>query len=1067
MTSSIVTDVILQQRFQSLERELRVAKLNVKKIETQLHNEQLISEDVKSKNQILTDALSSAQTDKLKLEAEMRTILSQRQNSDTSKTVFPASQFSNQLSQLDEKLNSVLASKSHSDGQIQELQTHLASVTAQLESKGQDLKNLEKELQRVENQKSSISIKLKFSEEKGVQQRLELEQRVEKWIQKEKEFAERTQQLITERDGFKISFEKKAMEFTKLTQTLKDTTHALGNCLTVIKKSPDLMDVLSEDGGDELVSIQEIQNSLSPVRGLIEDDRSFIMRRTGNLELGSEIEELPYEELRSRHSNLIKQYNKGVQETLLLENDRETQINFKNKAWTETSALRLQLTESRKIAQQKDEQIKALSAHIEQLDQTIESAEEAKAGLAARLESVEKTCDDFAAQVKFLLTRIEHLKESINSENPTPSKRQRVSLIGRRPDTGRCESIHDVIEENRQLKEASYRHQREKNQLIEELDVLRESKSLSFHQRVLEEEEFDPRDAPGPSKRLKTTHEELSQEDKDWKAKWEAAEFELSQLRAANVQTETQMNEVIESSTNEAMKTQEDLRRLEQGVMEYRAKYEALLESYKSQGVLYQSDSETKGAKLRELEALVKAMTAEIDTQKLQNNELKQMSANWKQNYDSEKSAFAELQERMISTEAEHLQEIKQIKAQMEAQITSNLNLLTTETVQRDPQNTQSGGHGLRLEEMERLLEQLKDKDRVIMDLEKRLQLTMEPLRDDVVHDLQCRITLLEASVNSEQNQKDLIQRTLLHSQNQHKTEVEALREETTLLVKEKDARITKLMLDLEESHLQITNLKRVNEELESTVQSLREEHANQSRTHLEQTEMLKLNLNALREENETLKKELTLKSAEIVNKSEVINSLRATGNVAVEQLKQLEKEKNDLNSRLKEQEARLATTISKSIHIEGHPVNSEPSLVQTTPLVNDTTNEANEKAELPVSSKIPVSEALQDTEKAKNETQRVQGASHEVPQKLDLSSLLEIAKNKYHSVHSESSNPVQSLEGQTSSSGGSQEEPSPVQGLTERIEGSKPAKWTPVIYTAGKKTDQNDDKKKDRSQKH
>jgi len=33
----------------------------------------------------------------------------------------------------------------------------------------------------------------------------------------------------------------------------------------------------------------------------------------------------------------------------LLENDREIQINFKNKAWTEAASLRLQLSEHQKV----------------------------------------------------------------------------------------------------------------------------------------------------------------------------------------------------------------------------------------------------------------------------------------------------------------------------------------------------------------------------------------------------------------------------------------------------------------------------------------------------------------------------------------------------------------------------------------------------------------------------------------------------------------------------------------------------------------------------------------------
>lgn len=245
MTSSSVADVILQQRFQvrnspcclfftlfyrqSLERELRSAKLNVKKAQTELLEEKRISEDVKSKNQNLTDALSTAQTEKLKLEAEMRQFLKQRQNfTNASTSAFPASQVTTQLNQLRERLDNVLTTKSHTDNQIQDLKTQLSSTTTQLESKGQELKNLERELRRVEDQKSSLSIRLKFSEEKVVQQRAEVEQRLEKWLQNEKQLTEQIQQLINERDELKINYEKKTMEFTKLTQTLKDTTQALG-----------------------------------------------------------------------------------------------------------------------------------------------------------------------------------------------------------------------------------------------------------------------------------------------------------------------------------------------------------------------------------------------------------------------------------------------------------------------------------------------------------------------------------------------------------------------------------------------------------------------------------------------------------------------------------------------------------------------------------------------------------------------------------------------------------------------------------------------------------------------
>lgn len=245
MTSSSVADVILQQRFQvrnsprrllftlfcqqSLERELRSAKLNVKKAQTELLEEKRISEDVKSKNQNLTDALSTAQTEKFKLEAEMRQFLKQRQSfANASTSAFPASQFTTQLGQLREKLDNVLTSKSHTDSQIQDLKTQLSSTTTQLDSKGQEFKNLERELRKVEDQKSSLSIRLKFSEEKVVQQRVEVEQRLEKWLQNEKQLTEQIQHLINERDELKINHEKKTMEFTKLTQTLKDTTSALG-----------------------------------------------------------------------------------------------------------------------------------------------------------------------------------------------------------------------------------------------------------------------------------------------------------------------------------------------------------------------------------------------------------------------------------------------------------------------------------------------------------------------------------------------------------------------------------------------------------------------------------------------------------------------------------------------------------------------------------------------------------------------------------------------------------------------------------------------------------------------
>lgn len=61
------------------------------------------------------------------------------------------------------------------------------------------------------------------------------------------------------------------------------------------------MEVLSEDNGDEVISLQ---NSLSPIRGLIEDGPSS-SRPAANLELSSELESIPMEDLRSRHTNLV------------------------------------------------------------------------------------------------------------------------------------------------------------------------------------------------------------------------------------------------------------------------------------------------------------------------------------------------------------------------------------------------------------------------------------------------------------------------------------------------------------------------------------------------------------------------------------------------------------------------------------------------------------------------------------------------------------------------------------------------------------------------------------------
>lgn len=586
-----------------------------------------------------------------------------------------------------------------------------------------------------------------------------------------------------------------------------------------------------------------------------------------------------------------------------------------------------------------------------------------------------------------------------------------MAVVGRKVDTGRCESVHDVVEENRRLREAAYRHQQEKSQLTEELEQLRESTALPLTQTSpIEEPPLISKD-PGPSKRLKRVHDEIEEDDEDleWKAKWEAAELELSKLRAEHVEVEAEMNRVIESSTNEAMRTQEDLRRLEQGVTEYRAKYEALMETYRNQGELYQSDVDSKASKLKEMEALVKVMASEIDSQKFQIDQVNAALADSEQKYETEKRAFVELQNRMISTEAEHLEELKKLKDQMEDQISSNLNLLSSQPVHEGPQQLNVSGPSN--QEMEALIEKLKDKDQVITELERRLQFTLEPLRNDMVHDLQSKITLLQSSLDSEQHQKELLQKTLLLTQSQHKSEVEALREETSLLAKEKDSKIVRLELNLEETQQQISNLERTNKELESTLQRIREEHSNQTRTHLEQDEVLKTTVNSLQDENESLKKELSSKTTDLANKNEVINSLRASGNVAEEQLEQLEKEKEDLKSRILEQEAKLATSIMRSSPKDDHDLEMDSNPVQS-PLTMETSKEDSSKFETP----IPVPVLTNEEPEAKNDVPISQTSPVETSPKRDLTSLLDIARRQYHSAtSSDHSKPVSNIDGKTS----------------------------------------------------
>lgn len=124
-----------------------------------------------------------------------------------------------------------------------------------------------------------------------------------------------------------------------------------------------------------------------------------------------------------------------------------------------------------------------------------------------------------------------------------------------------------------------------------------------------------------------------------------------------------------------------DLKTFEHNLVEYQTKYKSLLDTYNVQGTSFKSQMEAKSSRMKEMDAVVCAMAKEKE-------DLKKELANQKAGREvdqyklaAEKRAYKDLQQRTIYAEAEHLEEMKQVKSKLQQQIADNLKTLSAPDV--------------------------------------------------------------------------------------------------------------------------------------------------------------------------------------------------------------------------------------------------------------------------------------------------------------------------------------------------------------------------------------------------
>ena len=136
------------------------------------------------------------------------------------------------------------------------------------------------------------------------------------------------------------------------------------------------------------------------------------------------------------------------------------------------------------------------------------------------------------------------------------------------------------------------------------------------------------------------------------------------------------------------------------------------------------------------------------------------------------------------------------------------------------------GGEVMSEEAARDIYQQLKDKDQVILELERRIQMSTKPLNEDMIYDLQSKLALSQSEIEIEKEKALVLQNALLQCRQQFEAQMQSVKEEFELSGQQKDERVMKLESEFDAANLEILRWKGQCEQYQNREGSIQQELA-------------------------------------------------------------------------------------------------------------------------------------------------------------------------------------------------------------------------------------------------